>query len=285
MNSVPAAASLKMPMAPAGGPSARVDTILVVTARPGQESADLGGALYALRRGGAWLGLLCLTRGEASPLNSTRGGRLEAVRPWELQLATSVLGISSVAVANFPDCRLHGYPGSELAERVRRAIRQHCADLLVVTDPEAGDPDDAAVATAACVAARQEGVPVIACTGLGGRGAWVIELGAEAATARAIQKSAAAAHASQSDGLPELTHRIDLLDSREYLRWLESPHQAPEPVGSAVRANEMAGVPSTEGVPPPRPLPAPRPSMPRGHSAQGNRARITGDARHDSRAW
>jgi len=84
---VPAAASPAVPVAAAGGPSIPVGNVLVVTARPGQESADLGGVLYAFRRSGACLGLLCLTRGEASPLNSTWSGRLEAVRPWELQLA------------------------------------------------------------------------------------------------------------------------------------------------------------------------------------------------------
>ncbi|MGH3295033.1 MAG: hypothetical protein ACRDP7_24865, partial [Trebonia sp.] len=39
--------------------------VLAVTARPGQESADLGGLLYAFRRTGASLSLLCLTRGKA----------------------------------------------------------------------------------------------------------------------------------------------------------------------------------------------------------------------------
>ena len=225
---VQAAASVTMPMAAAGGPSIPAGNVLVVTARPGQESADLGGLLYAFRRSGACLGLLCLTRGEASPLNSTWTARLEAVRPWELQLAAGVLGISSVTVASYPDGRLRCSPGPELTERVRRAIRQHGADLLVVIDPEAGDADDAAVATAACTAARQDGVPVVASTGPDGRGAWAIELGAEAATARAIQKAAVAAHASQSCGLPEQTRRIDLLDGREHLRWLVSPLRTPE---------------------------------------------------------
>jgi LmbE family N-acetylglucosaminyl deacetylase len=77
---------------------------LVVAARPGQESADLGGLLYAFRRSGASLALLCLTRGEASPLNSSWCARLEAVRPWELQLAASVLGISEVTVASPRHC-------------------------------------------------------------------------------------------------------------------------------------------------------------------------------------
>jgi hypothetical protein len=109
-----------------------------VTARPGPESVGLGGLLYAFRRAGTSLGLLCLTRGEASPLNSTCA-RLEAVRPWELQLAASVLGISRVVVASYPDRGLCGQPAAELTGRIRRAIREQAADLLLVPEP-AGDP-------------------------------------------------------------------------------------------------------------------------------------------------
>ena len=145
------------PVTPVCGPLPRAGSVLAVTARPGQESVDLGGMLYAFRRTGAVLGLLCLTRGEASPLNSTCA-RLEAIRPWELQLAASVLGISWVAVASYPDSGLRRQPMAELTERVRRAIRQQGADLLLVIDPAAGDPDDtAAAAVAACAAARQAG--------------------------------------------------------------------------------------------------------------------------------
>jgi hypothetical protein len=54
-------------------------------------------------------------------------------------------------------------------------------------------------------------------------GAWMIDLGAGASTARAIQKAAAAAHGSQSPALPQLTRRLDLLDERQYLRWLVPP--------------------------------------------------------------
>ena len=70
--------------------------------------------------------------------------------------------------------------------------------------PGGGRPDDTAVALAACAAARQAGVPVVARAEPGARGTWMIDLGADAATARAIQKSAAAAHQSQSDALPGL---------------------------------------------------------------------------------
>jgi len=58
-------------------------------------------------------------------------------------------------------------------------------------------------------------------------GAWTIELGADAATARAIQKSAAA-HASQSQALPELVPCLELFDGREHPWWPISPHRTPE---------------------------------------------------------
>ncbi|MGH3251495.1 MAG: PIG-L family deacetylase, partial [Trebonia sp.] len=154
-----AAAPLVVPGVAATWPLPRAGSVLAVTARPGQESAELGGVLYAFRRAGASLALLCLTRGEASPLNSTRCSRLEAVRPWELQLAAHVLGISSVTVSSYPDGALHQHPMAELTERVRHAIRRHAADLLLVIDPRAGDPGDTAVAAATRTAARQAGVP------------------------------------------------------------------------------------------------------------------------------
>ncbi len=201
-------------------------SVLAVTARPGQESAELGGLLYAFRRAGASLSLLCLTRGEAAAHNSA-SARLVAIRPWEVQLAAAVLGIGELTVANYPDGKLSQQPAAELSGRIRRAIRQYSADLLVVTAPEAGDGDDIAVARAAAAAAAQLGLPVLARTRLGTPGAWTIDLGADAATARAIQKSAAAAHSSQSQALPALMRRLDALDGREALRWLLFPQPGP----------------------------------------------------------
>jgi len=207
----------------------RAGSVLAVIARPGQESEDLGGVLYAFRRDGASLSLLALTRGEASPRNSARA-RLEAIRPWELQLAGAVLGIGELTVGSYPDGELHRQPVAELTDRILRAIRQHSADLLLVIAPEAGDRDDTAIATAARAAAAQAAVPVVARTRPGAHGAWMIDLGADAGTARAIQKSAAGAHSSQSEALPALVRRLDLLDGRETLRWLLLPRSVPPQV-------------------------------------------------------
>ena len=221
--SAPAPAIRAMPAAPVGEPLPEARRVLVVIARPGQESADLGALVYAFGRGGASLALLCLTRGEASSLNSTCEP-LETVRLWELQVAAGLLGISSVRVSDYPDGGLRLAPVPALTERVRRVIREHAPDLLLVVDPAAsGDPDDARVAQAACLAAQTVSLPVAARMAPGARGGWLADLGAEAAAARAVQRSAVAAHASQSAALPRLRRRLDLLDGRERLRWLVPP--------------------------------------------------------------
>lgn len=200
--------------------------VLAVTARPGQESADLGGPLYAFRRTGASLSLLCLTLGQSAAQGSGYT-RLEAERPWEVQMAASILGIRQVSVASYRDDRLHHYRASELAGRIRHAITKYSADLVLVVAPETGGIGDAAVARATTAAALQAGVPLAARTRPGVAGAWTVDLGPEAEIARAIQKSAAAAHTTQAEALPEMISRVDKLGSMETLRWLVSPARVP----------------------------------------------------------
>jgi LmbE family N-acetylglucosaminyl deacetylase len=202
----------------------RAGHLLAVTARPGQESADLGRLLYAFRRRGTSLALLSMTRGEASPLNST-GERLAAIRPWELQVAAGLIGISALIVADYPDGQLNRQLAAELAERVRRAIRQHATDLLLVIDPATADPDDAAVARAVCAAAEQTGVPALARMPRAARSGWHVDLGPDAVAARAVQRAALAAHASQARVRPGAQRRLDRQDDREQLRWLVPPRR------------------------------------------------------------
>ena len=200
--------------------------VLAVTARPGQESADLGGLLYAFRRSGASLSLLCLTGGEATT-RSSGAPRLEAARPWEVQMAAAILGIRQVTVASYRDGGLHHYQMSDLSSRIQLAISEYAADMMLVVAPETGDIGDAAVARAATAAALQAGVPAAARTRPGVSGAWILDLGVNAEIARAIQRSAAAAHTSQSEALPALISRVDQLGSVETLRWLVSPARVP----------------------------------------------------------
>lgn len=215
------------PTAPVASSVPEARSVLAITSRPGKESADLGGLLHAFRSAGVRVGLLCMTRGEASALNST-SQRLENLRPRELQLAAGLLGVSSIAVADFPDGELGRCPVLDLTERVQRAITEHAPDLLLVVDPSVGDADDAQVARAACLAAETAGVPVAARTWLGAHSSWRVGLGPEADAARAVQRSAVAAHASQADALPEVRRRVDSLGSEEQLRWLLAPEPGPD---------------------------------------------------------
>lgn len=193
--------------------------VLAVVARPGQESAGLGGLLHAYRRGGGTVALLSATRGEASPLNATCE-RLESVRPWELLAAAGVLRISAVAVADFPDGRLSHCPVEAITGRVEREISRHRPDLLLIVDPFMAGPDEAVVAQAACAAAERAGVPAVAGAVPGAGGGWLTDLGAEAAGARAIQLAAAAAHHSQAEAMPAVRRHISSLGRGERLRWL-----------------------------------------------------------------
>jgi N-acetylglucosamine malate deacetylase 2 len=203
----------------------RAGSVLAVVARPGQESVELGGLLYAYRRSGARLALLCLTRGEASPLNSSLE-RLETLRPWELQVAAGLLGVSSIAVVDYPDGRLSGRRAvGQLTERVCREVRKQAPDLLLVIDPDDGSPDDVAVAAAAQRAGQRVGLPVLARCIPGGRSGWLADLGPHAAAARAAQRAAAAAHTSQSDGPAGMQCRLGLLNGQERVRWLALAHR------------------------------------------------------------
>ena len=202
----------------------RVTSVLAVIARPGQESADLGALLYAFRRSGARLAVLSLTRGEASPLNSTIE-RLETRRLWELQVAVGLLGVTALAVADYPDGELARRPAQELTELVGREIRRHGADLVIILDPatvDSGDldSDSTVVAGAARAAAGQAGLPTVVRMTLGAGGGRMVTLGPEAPMARAVQRSAAAAHSSQAEALPDVERRLNLLGDREMLRWL-----------------------------------------------------------------
>jgi LmbE family N-acetylglucosaminyl deacetylase len=202
--------------------------VLAVTARPGQESTELGGLLYAFRRSGASLSLLCLTTGKTTGPGSGNE-RLAAARPWEVQMAAAILGIRQVTVADYRDGNLHHYRTSDLAERILQAAGEYSADLVLVVAPETGDLADVAVARASAAAALRVGVPLAGRTRPGVSGAWMLDLGADAEIARAIQRSAASAHATQAEALPELLSRVDKLDSVEALRWLVSPARVPGP--------------------------------------------------------
>lgn len=222
------------PLAATSSAAERVDTglpeaarVLAVVARPGQESADLGGVLLAFGLHGAQLAVMCLTRGEASEVNSATES-LEAIRPWELRTAAALLGVSSVTIADYPDGRLGYLPPASLAEHIARTAERIAPDLLFVIDPAAHtDLDIAAVARATAQVASERGLPVLARTVPGPGARWRIALGPVEAQVRLRQRQALAAHRSQvvprAPGVPATGDPRGPGDDRELVRWLVTP--------------------------------------------------------------
>ena len=179
--------------------------------------------------------VLCYTRGEASTLNQA-GADLIRQRGRELRQAGAALGVSTVALLDYPDGRLAAVPAAELAAHAAGlASRYHPSGLLVFDDTGiTGHPDHRA-ATAAAV--RTAG-PLSLCA------AWTLPAGIadrleprhasvrrEAPgrlnfvirVSRPRQRQAALLHASQvSPGSP-LSRRLELKGDVERLRWLVRP--------------------------------------------------------------
>ncbi|MGD0706025.1 MAG: hypothetical protein ABSA02_39855 [Trebonia sp.] len=89
---------------------------------------------------------------------------------------------------------------------------------------------------------RRAGLPVLGRSRPGAPGAWTVSLGGNAGLTRAVQHSAVAAHASQSELLPTVIKRLDLLEDEETVRWLLFPHGTP-----AQRGSELASLPQGPG--------------------------------------
>ena len=81
------------------------------------------------------------------------------------------------------------------------------------------------MARAVCAAAEQTGVPALARMPRAARSGWHVDLGADAAAARAVQRAALAAHASQAVDRPRAQRRMDRQDDREQMRWLVPPRR------------------------------------------------------------
>ena len=211
--------------------------VLAVLAHPDDESFGLGAIIDRMTSGGAVVHVLCYTRGEASTLNQT-GADLTRQRARELRQAGAALGVSTVALLDYPDGRLAGVPTAELAAHVTGlAARYHPGGLLVFDDTGiTGHPDHRAATQAAVRAAGPLSLPVLA---------WALSAGIadrlEAETgqpfagqapgrldfairvSRTRQRQAALLHASQVSPAAPLWRRLELQGDIEHLRWLVPP--------------------------------------------------------------
>ncbi len=211
--------------------------VLAVVAHPDDESFGLGAALDAFARGGAAVGGVCFTRGEASSLGAGLA-ELGRVRAAELSRAAQALGIEEVELLDHPDGGLAGVAVADLAAAVVAIADRFRADLLITFDTTGvtGHPDHVQATRAALRAAASLDVPVLGwtipdwlarslnaefSTAFAGRAAPEIDI--EIEVDRARQLDAIACHASQSASNRALWRRLELAGRAEHLRWLRPP--------------------------------------------------------------
>jgi LmbE family N-acetylglucosaminyl deacetylase len=208
-------------------PQAR--SVLAVVARPSDEACYLGAILEIYQRNGAEMGVLALTRGEASPYNDSLQ-RLDLIRPFELDSAASVLRIAHRAVVDYPETDLCRLATESLAEHVVRMVREWHVDLILTVD---GRFEQRAAAAAACHAAHERGIAALAWTlphevarevgragGLTGNGDAEQRIDFEVRVDRHRQWVAMSAHRSQYAAEAAHRARLAVQGDREWLRWL-----------------------------------------------------------------
>jgi LmbE family N-acetylglucosaminyl deacetylase len=206
--------------------------VLAVVAHPDDESFGLGAVLSTFAERGSSVGVVCLTRGEASALSATEVD-LACTRQQEFQHASAELGIADVAMLDYPDGFLEGVPTTELIAVVD--AHAAAADLLVVFDTTGvtGHVDHRRATEAAISWAGSNDVPVLAWTlpvkiaealndefgtGFVGRRRDAIDI--DLRVSRTRQMRAIECHRSQAVGNLVLRRRLELQGDHEYLRHL-----------------------------------------------------------------
>jgi N-acetylglucosamine malate deacetylase 2 len=217
----------------------RWSSVLAVVAHPDDESFGLGAVLSTFVDAGAQVHVVCLTHGEASTLHGV-DGQLTTIREAELRAAAQALGAEEVDLLDFPDGALAAVDQHALASRVLAAASRTRADGIIAFDTSGvtGHPDHAAATAAALIAADRLRLPVLGWTlplpvaqqlreefGAAFEGHTDDEIDLAVTVSREPQRSAVACHPSQAVPGSVLWRRLDLLQDREYLRWLRNGHQ------------------------------------------------------------
>ena len=219
------------------------DRVLAVVAHPDDETFGLGGIISRLTRLGTTVGVLSLTRGEAS----TQGAdpELGSRRAEEYRKATELLGVASATVADLPDGGLDREPAERLAGPISDAIAELEAEVLLTFDTTGvtGHADHRATTQAVISAAGSTAIPAMGWTisarvartlnqefGTAFKGRSEFEIDYVLPVKRKAQRKAITAHQSQAEAFPLVHRRLDLTGPIEWTRWLRHPGgQRPTP--------------------------------------------------------
>jgi LmbE family N-acetylglucosaminyl deacetylase len=150
---------------------------MVVTAHPGDEAFGFGGAIAQAAASGAYVVVVCVTRGSFDPrlreASPSPGGKnrdrtdpviwrnLDTVREDELRRSVAVLGVRVLRMLDYSEDELPTVPFEQLTGRIVEPIRMHRPEVILTFGPDGvtGDPDHIAVSRATTAAFEMAGVP------------------------------------------------------------------------------------------------------------------------------
>ncbi len=153
---------------------------MIVVAHPGDEAFGFGGAIARAASEGAYVVVVCATRGFFDPRLARKspapGGKnrdpktdavvwrnVDTVREDELRRSVSLLGVRVVRVLDYAEGRLASVDFDELVSRIVEPIRMHRPEVIVSFGPDGvtGDPDHVVVSRAVSAAFDAAGQPLV----------------------------------------------------------------------------------------------------------------------------
>ena len=151
---------------------------MVIVAHPGDETFGFGGAIAQSASSGAYVVVVCATRGRFDPRLLEKppapGGRnrhysnpvvwrnLDTVREDEMRRSVALLGVNVLRMLDYAEESLPSVDRAELIGRLVEPIRMHRPEIILTfgADGVTGDADHVAVSEAAHEAFRLSGEPL-----------------------------------------------------------------------------------------------------------------------------
>lgn len=144
---------------------------MAIVAHPGDEAFGFAGALADAAAGGAYVVVVCVTRGwydrrltDAAPapggknrdvkLSAINWRNIDTVREDELRRSVALLGVRVLRMLDYAEGELDGADFDQLVSRIVETIRMHKPQVILSFGPEGatGDPDHVVLSRAVAAA-------------------------------------------------------------------------------------------------------------------------------------
>ena len=153
--------------------------MMVIVAHPGDEAFGFGGAIATAVAAGAYVVVVCVTRGYFDPRLSLKpaapGGKnrdvkdnpatwrnIDTVREDELRRSVAVLGVRVLRMLDYAEGQLPSLNFDELVSRIVEPIRMHRPEVILSFGPDGvtGDSDHVVLSRAVSAAFDRAGEPL-----------------------------------------------------------------------------------------------------------------------------